>query len=74
MERITGHQDRHRRLIHIIVSPVVLGLLFYGVITPTGLVMRALGKDPLGLAYDREAESYWIKRQPPAPDTMRDQF
>ncbi len=63
-------------MIHAVVSPVVLGVLFYGVITPTGLVMRALGKDPLGLAYDREAESYWIKRQPPgpAPDTMRDQF
>ncbi len=61
-------------LIHAIVSPVVLGLLFYGVITPTGLIMRALGKDPLGLAYEPAAESYWIKRRPPAPETMRDQF
>ncbi len=67
---------RFGRLIHAVVSPVVLGLLFYAVITPTGLIMRALGKDPLGLAYDREAKSYWIKRQPPgpAPDTMRNQF
>ncbi len=61
-------------MIHAVVSPLVLALLFYGVITPTGLIMRALGKDPLGLAYDREAKSYWIKRQPPAPDTMRNQF
>ena len=63
-------------LIHRVVSPVVLGFLFFAVITPTGLVMRALGKDPLRLARDPAATSYWIRRQPPgpAPDTMRNQF
>lgn len=63
-------------LIHKVVSPVVLGFLFFAVITPTGLIMRALGKDPLRLARDPAAASYWIRRQPPgpAPDTMRKQF
>ena len=51
-------------------------LLFYGVVTPTGLIMRALGKDPLRLRFDRNAESYWIRRDPPGPDpeSMKNQF
>jgi len=59
-----------------IVSPVALGLLFYGVITPIGLVFRLAGKDPLRLKYDRGAESYWIRREPPGPppDSMTNQF
>ena len=63
-------------LLHRIVSPIVLALLFYAVVVPTGLIMRALGKDLLHLRYDREAESYWIHRDPPGPrpESMRDQF
>ena len=63
-------------VMHRIVSPVVLALLFYGVVTPTGLIMRALGKDPLRLRFDRNAESYWIRRDPPGPDpeSMKNQF
>jgi hypothetical protein len=38
--------------------------------------MRAFGKNPLRLGFDREAASYWIPRTPPGPDpkTMNDQF
>ena len=50
-------------LLHRIVSPVVLGVMFFVVVTPMGLVMRALGKDPLRLRFDREARSYWIDRR-----------
>ena len=59
-----------------IVSPVVLGLLFYTTVAPIGLVMRAFGKDPLRLQRDPAATSYWIAREPPgpAPDTMKNQF
>ena len=62
--------------LHRLVSPVVLAFLFYAVIAPTGLLMRALGKDVLGLRGDGEAESYWIRRDPPGPrpESMRDQF
>jgi hypothetical protein len=51
-------------------------VIFFGVVTPAGLIMRALGRDPLRLKLDRQAPSYWIPRQPPgpAPDTMRQQF
>ena len=63
-------------LLSRIVSPVVLAVLFYGVVTPTGLVMRLLGKDPLRLRFDRPAASYWIRRTPPGPEpaSMRNQF
>jgi predicted membrane metal-binding protein len=63
-------------LLHKIVNPVIMGLLFYTTVTPIGLIMRMLGKRPLPLEFDLEAESYWIKREPPGPEpeTMTRQF
>jgi len=63
-------------LLNAIVSPAVMGLLFYIVFMPVGALMRALGKELLQLRLKREAKSYWIERQPPgpAPDTMKNQF
>jgi hypothetical protein len=62
-------------LLHRVVNPIVMGLLFYGTILPTGLVMRMRGRDLLRLKRDSTAESYWIARVPgPAPETMKDQF
>lgn len=63
-------------LLHRLVNPVILGIVFYGVVTPTGLLMRALGKDPLRLRCDPNAGSYWIERDPPgpAPDSLKNQF
>ena len=59
-----------------IVSPLVLGLIFFVVMTPLGLLMRLLRKDTLRLRGNPGAGSYWIVRQPPGPpgETMRDQF
>lgn len=63
-------------LLYKVVNPIVLGLLFFTTVMPTGLLMRALGKNPLRLRRDSEAASYWIRREPPgpAPDTMKNQF
>src|SRR3954451_3820330 len=63
-------------LLHRIVNPLIMALLFYGTVLPTGLVMRALGKDLLRLKRQPNADSYWIVRQPPgpSPETMKDQF
>jgi hypothetical protein len=62
--------------LHRIVSPLIMGLLFYLTVTPIALIMRIVGKDPLRLKFDRAARSYWIERHPagPAPETMRRQF
>ena len=44
-----------------IVSPIIMGLVFFIVITPTGLIMRLFGKDFLMKKYSKDS-SYWIKR------------
>ena len=68
--------SRFGLLLHKVVSPVIMGLLFFVVVTPTALIMRLAGKDPLRLHFDPEARTYWIDRRPPGPEpqTMRNQF
>lgn len=67
---------RFGMLLHRVVNPIVMALLFYGTVLPTGLVMRMMGKDMLRLKREPETTSYWIVRQPPgpSPETMKDQF
>jgi hypothetical protein len=43
---------------------LILGLFFYLILTPVGLVMRLFGHDPLHRKIDRKAPSYWVKRPP----------
>jgi hypothetical protein len=61
--------------LHVVVSPLIMGLLFYGAVTPTGLIMRAFGKDILGLRRN-DGPTYWRDRDPPGPATgsMKNQF
>ncbi len=47
-------------LLNKVVSPVVMGLIFVLTVIPTGLVLRARGKDPLRKKMDPEAQTYWI--------------
>ena len=63
-------------LLSRVVNPVIMAVIFFGVLTPTGVLMRLAGKDPLRLRFDREAGSYWIHRTPPGPepDSMERQF
>jgi hypothetical protein len=63
-------------LLHRVVNPIVMALLFYGTVLPTGIVMRMMGRDLLRLKREPDADSYWIVRQPPgpSPETMKDQF
>ncbi|MDH4234372.1 MAG: SxtJ family membrane protein [Gallionella sp.] len=59
-----------------VVSPIALGILFYGVFTPIGALIRLTGKDPLRLKFDPDTKSYWIPRDPPGPPpgSMNNQF
>ncbi len=63
-------------LLHKVTNPIIMGLIFFLAVTPSALIMRALGKDPLQRKFDPSAESYWIEREPPGPepDTMKQQF
>ncbi len=67
---------RFGMLLHAIISPLVLGLMFFLVITPIGWLMRLFRQRPLNLTFDRDAESYWIGRDPPGPkpDSLINQF
>jgi hypothetical protein len=63
-------------LLHKIVSPLVMGLIFFLCVTPTAWIMRLRGKDVLSLSRRPDLASYWITREPQPPDTetMKRQF
>ena len=55
-----------------IISPVIMAIIFFLVVTPTGLIMRILRKDILNLKYNQN-KSYWIEKEGPK-SKMKDQF
>lgn len=63
-------------LLQRVAHPLVLAFVYFAVVTPTGLLLRTFGKDPLRLRFDPSAASYWIVRQPPGPEpgSMANQF
>ncbi len=63
-------------LLHSIVTPVILGFVFFTTVTPIALILRVLKKDVISLKFEPERESYWIDREPgaPEPETMKNQF
>ena len=63
-------------LLHRVMSPLVMGLVFFLCVTPIGWLTRCLGKDPMALRPDREAKSYWVIRDPPglSPASLKKQF
>tara|TARA_Y100001970_G_scaffold131403_1_gene162102 strand:- start:146 stop:535 length:390 start_codon:yes stop_codon:yes gene_type:complete len=54
------------------ISPIVMGLVFFLVVTPTGLFMRLIGKDLLNLN-KKNVKSYWIDKTGPK-SKMKNQF
>jgi hypothetical protein len=63
-------------LMSIVISPIILALMYVLAIVVTGVLIRLFGKDLLSLKLKPEAESYWIKRNPPGPkfNSLTDQF
>ena len=55
-----------------IISPVIMAIIFFLVVTPTGLIMRILRKDILNLKYNQN-KSYWIEKEGPK-SKMKNQF
>ncbi len=55
-----------------IIAPIVMGFIYFIIITPIGLFMRLVGKDLLGLKFNKN-QSYWIKRSKNV-NTMKRQF
>jgi len=55
-----------------IISPLIMGIIYFLVVTPTGLIMRLLRKDILNLKYKKD-KSYWIKKNE-KKNNMKNQF
>jgi predicted small integral membrane protein len=55
------------RLLHRVMSPFVMGAVFFLCVTPVAAVMRLWKKDIPSLAYRPDLSSYWIKRESPPP-------
>jgi len=60
-------------LIGSIVAPIVMAFVYFVTVLPTGLIMRLLGKDLLKQKLDKNAKSYWFKRDEPM-GSMKNQF
>ena len=60
-------------LLGSIVSPVIMGIVYFAVVTPTGVLMRLLGKDLLRTNKVKNTSTYWIKRGK-QNSTMKKQF
>ena len=59
-------------LIGSVISPIIMGIIFFLIVTPIGLLMRAIGKDLLNLKYNN-SKSYWIEKNGPK-SKMKNQF
>ena len=55
-----------------IISPIIMGIMFFLVVTPIGLIMRLFGKDVINLKFDSN-KSYWIEKTEPKSN-MKNQF
>ena len=53
---------------------IILGVLFYGIVTPMGVVMRLTGRDPMQRSFDPTAQTYRVLRQPRAASHMKNMF
>ena len=60
-------------LIGSIVVPIVMTMVYFITVLPTGIIMRLLGKDLLKQKLDKNAKSYWIERKQPM-GSMKNQF
>ena len=56
-----------------IVSPIIMGMIFFLTVTPTGMIMRLLGKDILNQKINKTIKSYWIKKIKTV-SSMKNQF
>ena len=59
-------------LLGAIIAPIVMALIFY-VVTPTGILMKIVGKDLLNLKKKKNKKTYWIKKEK-LKSSMKNQF
>ena len=50
----------------LVMGPVVLGIMFYGVFTPVAFIFKLIGRDPMTRKFDPNAQTYWVEHDPAA--------
>ncbi len=63
-------------ILNRVVSPIVLGAIFFAIFTPAAMVMRMLGRDAMQRRFEPAKPTYWERRDPPGPadDSFRQMF
>ena len=63
-------------VLHFIMTPFIMLVIFVLTVIPTALLMKLFGKDPLSRKFEPGKESYWVLRDPagPEPESLKDQF
>jgi hypothetical protein len=62
------------QVLGFINTRIILGIIFYGLVTPIGLLRRLWAKDPMGRRFRPDLESYRVMRKPRPASHMRQQF
>ena len=60
-------------ILGLIISPIIMALVYFIILTPISLIVRIFGKDLLGLKFLKKQDTYWIKREKKL-GTMKKQF
>lgn len=60
-------------ILGLIIAPLVMALVYFIFLTPISLIVRVIGKDLLGIKFDKKLDSYWMKRKKNI-GSMRKQF
>lgn len=55
-------------LLHRVVSPITLGVLYFGLITPVAAAFKLARRDAMARRFEPAAPTYWVERDPPGPD------
>lgn len=61
-------------VLSLIASPLILGLLFFILMAPLGILQRLFGKDSLARRFDADASTYWISKTPRSSEHMKRPF
>lgn len=60
-------------LLGSIITPIVMSIIYFVSVMPTGIIVKLLGKDLLNQHFDRNKDSYWMERDKPV-GSMKNQF
>jgi hypothetical protein len=74
LHRLNLYWAKFGLLLGIIISPIILGVLFFLAFLPTGVVLKLFKKDILSLKIEKSRLSYWISSPKSIDSSMRDQF